>query len=418
MTTLSIPTKFNGVAESLDTRTSGSFLVQATDVLTDLRIALADILPDGTRTASDLRKLAQVDYRLAWQVHKFVSAKDPLAGSTYLPNQAAFSRFIRARQMAVPKTLIDKAVRAFGDYQDLIKKNAGDRSSFDSMVSASGSDKEEADIGHRRAAYLANSHIFGIQIKSHYFGHIIHSDPGSDVITHLEIVGPIGFRRLRPGAPMALSNTTNANDVNEIPRKLQREPLDSEGVISEGLSVLQRFSTQPIPAVTTQRRNQKWIRTMLTGNEVGTRSELTMLFGSYVRGIPKEGFLDGGSLSISSVNRYPVEILTIDVLVNRPFAELGQPETHVMYDPYGSSAHPTEMHQLAEQLPPRGEVTMPPAGPPLLHCAEVPRYGEMIRYACERMKWKVSDFALYRYQLRYPVLSTQVELVYPVVVNE
>jgi hypothetical protein len=41
---------------------------------------------------------------------------------------------------------------------------------------------------------------------------------------------------------------------------------------------------------------------------------------------------------------------------------------------------------------------------------EVPRYPELVKYACQKMGWKFEDMDLYRIRLEYPLMDSNVLL--------
>jgi hypothetical protein len=44
-----------------------------------------------------------------------------------------------------------------------------------------------------------------------------------------------------------------------------------------------------------------------------------------------------------------------------------------------------------------------------LHLLEVPRYEEMLRYACTTQQWDLDEFDIYRARIEYPMLDTTID---------
>ena len=389
------------------------FANQAGEVLKQLRAALADLMPPGVRTASDLKRVLGIDYRLAWHVHKVVHTSDAIGAGPYVPNRASFARFLGAVRGSVSADRAAAAERAFGRFEQLVSTHAGDRTSFDSMLTSAASPTSETaesiDLQHRRAAFVANSHLWGVQVRSLLLCHLFNVGRAPGTMDHAQLRGPIGLRRLRPDAPYRISGSRDPATL-QLPPGLERVPLDAKGKLPEGTSVLTQFSSAPLPPVTTVRTHDGWIETRLAATDVGNASECTVLLGDVLRNIPSPLAEPPRVIRLHFHVTYPIEVLTFDVLAH--------PDLFAMPDPLVSTfANPTDCEQSpsapvgsAERLPLKVSVQRLGFGPSVMYSADVPRYPDLVRHAADVLKWDAEKFEVCRLRIEYPVMHTVVQL--------
>ncbi len=104
----------------------------------------------------------------------------------------------------------------------------------------------------------------------------------------------------------------------------------------------------------------------------------------------------------------PTRIQVIDNFVHRPTWPNLVPHAGVF-------AHlprrlPSKVDQEGVKLPFSEPFSYLGTGADVLRIREVPRYPELIQYACEKMGWKFEDMDLYRIRLEYPLMDSNVLL--------
>ena len=137
-----------------------------------------------------------------------------------------------AAKNGVPLPLIEKVTRAFDELNEFIVAQAGERATFDSMVSqlSGGESADQIDQMQRRAAYRANGHIFGVQAKVLLKCLIFKASDDPSLLDLACIQGHYQLRRLRRDAHMVVSGTRIINDDGSY-RHVSRRPLDAEAEI-------------------------------------------------------------------------------------------------------------------------------------------------------------------------------------------
>jgi len=141
------------------------------------------------------------------------------------------------------------------------------------------------------------------------------------------------------------------------------------------------------------------------GDAVGRRSAVDMVFGQILRDAPvarlpgndKLGF--GGQVAITT----PTALLIFDLLVHQPtFPKLGLEFDVLAYGsaPELHSRHPALKLPFSERIASLG------TGSDAILTREVPRYVELVEYACRQTNWSLDDMAIYRARIEYPMLDT------------
>jgi hypothetical protein len=106
---------------------------------------------------------------------------------------------------------------------------------------------------------------------------------------------------------------------------------------------------------------------------------------------------------LSSQLSMPAEYLLYDMFMHRDLADWGDPETFVVGQLLGSdrrmAPYRIPLAQKAEPLP---------GQPPLLRCAQVPEYEDVMRYAFERLRLSQRDFRVLRLLVKYPPMHATV----------
>src|SRR5690606_20013848 len=127
---------------------SQAFETEATAVLSDLRAALSTVLAEGaggvggagvagggvrSERASDACKAVGVDRTLGWRVFRIVHAPNPLESGAFVPRRTPLEGFLAAaEQSGVPEGVLESVREAFNRFEELVKRHAGDRKTFDS----------------------------------------------------------------------------------------------------------------------------------------------------------------------------------------------------------------------------------------------------------------------------------------------
>jgi hypothetical protein len=410
----------HGLEIKLERLRETPFEEQATTVLRRLRAAVAGVI-DGLpgaasiARAADLQRALDVRSTLAWQVYRLARTTDPLPEGSTIPGTGAMNRFFDAAvARGAPETVVEAARQAVREFKGVVQAHAGDRSAFDSMISSLGGQASAAvDLQHRRAAYKANSHIWGVRAKAQLSCLILRPAPSDpERVDMLGVRGLIGLRRLRPNATWEISRSRQSESDGRV---LQRHdpkrviPIDPPGADdTPGFSLLQGFCSQPLPKFKSVRGPAGFASVELEPTDIGNKAALTCLFGDVYPGFFAR-YCDPDDpdpvFTSHSMVRTPCEVLVHDVMITP--AVLSEPAEPLVFSDL-RTVDPAFAGRSRDLLPTSASVVHLGRGPQVLSSANVPRYAEMVQYALDRAGWDARQFDVYRCRVEFPVMPSSV----------
>ncbi len=391
------------------------FRTEAEGTLRDLQCSLAQLLSSlpgngQIRRATDLQKALKTPTKLAWQIHKVVGANDPLVEATNVPGRAAMQRFLNAaRRCGSPTDQVAAVVDAYQRFDNLIKVHAGSRTTFDSMIDGLvGRRSDQMDLVHQRAAFTANSHIWGVQAQTQLACFALKPNPDNPLrLDTFTIRGLVGLRRLRADAPWTISTTRLIDDDGKVQKTVAREPLDPRNDKSNPIGLLYDFGTQPPPEFRTIAMGAGYINFELKQGSVGKLSAIDCINGFIWRGvIPRYVEPNNRIARFSSKVRTPCESIVLDVILHDSVYENIKPTMEIYGDHRGSDSESPD--RQVDLLAIQAQALAFGNGARVLRTPEVPRYVDMANYGFDRMGWNSEEFRVYRCHLRFPVMPSSV----------
>lgn len=380
------------------------FESEATVVLTTLKSAVNSVLaPLAVRRPVELQRLLKIDGTLSWQILKVAGESSVLAAGSSVPSRVSIEKFSTAAAAAgVPEAKVDSLRAAYDAFEKLVEKHAGDRTSFNSLVtSASGMSDDwlAADLQHRRNAFRSLSHAMGAQAKTRFMCTVISEHE------FFSVSGLLGLRMFRSHARLRVHGTRieyGVDDNGVIPH----EPLGLSDKC--GGYLVEQFSSRPIPALETQRGEFPggyWVETSLVKPEVGNTGVSDLLFGEIQR--PTSVL---SRLQLISV--LPTELITMEVLVEPGLMQRAKPgaiPTGLVFlgddqaIDRGSDLIPLEGNGVLERL---GLGAAALAGP------DVPSYPEIIEAAAKHVGRDISKYEVWRLRVEFPLYRSTLRLVW------
>jgi hypothetical protein len=183
------------------------------------------------------------------------------------------------------------------------------------------------------------------------------------------------------------------------------QPLDPRETGPDAIGLLRDFCSQPLPEFRLRESEQGYRSHELVSPGLGPSGEVTYFTGESCRAdTAAPGQHPGWEISVSKTMDIPIEVFMADLLIHRSICENRSPEVHVFAMPLDGSLElrKTDLLPLAESAEYLGE-GVEAALTPL-----VPRYGDMLRYALDRMAWSPHDFRVFRCRVDYPVLYSRI----------
>ncbi|MCH8823962.1 MAG: hypothetical protein IH984_10680 [Planctomycetes bacterium] len=410
------------VAESQVKAVNEPFREHAGSVLRQLRTAISGLLTSipltkDAKTATELQRALGINSNLSWQIHRLLSASDPLTVGTHIPKKAAMKGFLTAAgKCGATRPLIQKVNEAIGAFEELVSQHAGNRMTFDSMMGALAESDTSAlvDLQHRRAAFRAQSHLYGMQAKTHMSCFIAQPSAGdSSLIDMVLIRGMVELRQLRQDAVCVMSRRNVGWDDGAQHQPILSEPLDErehhKG--SDGPNLLIDFCSQPLPALRNVQDSDGYMVSELVNNTIGKQGAITSIVGEVMREADSRYRENNNDLlAVNAFIRKPFEVAVMDLLVREGTYgdELPIPRVKVVNDVEGRPWLPVETQ--AEFAFPDLKVAYLGKGAHVMSSPDVPRYPEMTQYAFDRLGWDGEKFDVFRCRITYPVMPSMLAL--------
>jgi hypothetical protein len=346
--------------------------------------------------------------KLTGKIFKVAGAHTPLAAGRHVPGAANMRAFLNAskRLGASPESLREAgdAVLAF---QQVVKDHAGDRSTFDSMISAKATpeDAMQVYLENKRLAFRAQRNILGVQAAAQLRCMVIQPAEDPSLADVARIEGLADLRRLRADASLVIARWRPKDDAGKV-LNVELEPLDEPAEGAEGLMLLKEFCSKPLPQVRSVVQAKEGVAFELAGQGVGSRAAITCI-EAYVgyASVPRYRQARNQTGANLAIARVPCENLLLDLMVREDTFDKLAP-TALVYSEHLSQYHDQAARRDRDRLRLDESLAFLGAGPAALHTPLLPRYAEMARYVFDRLGWEGDRFYAYRCRVEYPVIPS------------
>lgn len=369
--------------------------------------AIAASLPGSPSRAHELQRALDIDKKLAWKIASVVNDADPFAAAKQLPGPAGVDIFLEAaRARQVPAELIDQARGALRDFDGLIEVHAGDRVTLEMMMGGFATrSRDKIDTGHRRAAFRAQSYLWGVQAKTHLRAGFI--APAASDPTRLDIVsirGFVGFRRIRPNVTWVIARTKLSDNDGEVRGSQSRLPLDPSRGAAD-VPLVTDFCSERLPEFRRLDGGGGYCEDEVVEGPVGDTAAMTLLTGEIFRAGAVRYRNEHNTFGRIGAHVFtPCEALVLDLVVHSEAFGPIQPG-FAIYSALGSaSLFPAGRHRVLEPAHETAEYLG--RGPLVMHTADVPDYVRLSQYVFNRMEWDGEAFDVFRVRVAYPLMPT------------
>lgn len=383
--------------------------------LREAQAALTDLLDDaglaGARPTEIGRSLG-VDKTLAWKIARFVEEPDAVGAARHMPGSAGVEIVLKAASArGVEAARLDAVRGADERLRAFVRRHAGDRRSFEAMLAKGGRD-DRIESEERRALYKSGSAVWGVRAKAQFLVLALRpseTEPGS--IDVLQLSGMSGFERLRADVPWIIRRLTNRTDAGASSTGFAREPLDPSGVVGDGLALVPRFCSEPLPAIRQFRASDGTVYDELAPGPVGRHGAVHFVAGEVYRSaIPLAWSDENREGRYTLAVRTPVESVVFDLLLHEGLGHFGEPSVRVyglLEDrPGGGGAQGSPMYEpeAAQRL----------GSPPVLQSTRLSGHAGVVGEALAMGGWgSLGSFRGYRAELEYPPAPCRVMMVCP-----
>lgn len=413
-----------------------AFEAEAESVLRSLQPALASIieyLRPAVMRPADLQKRLGLDNKLSWSLYHAATARDPRAVAAMLPGRRAMQRFFAAAaERGVPAEMIERASRAFDDFEASVARHAGSRDAFQTMLAEWSGEAVDpgaafpassgADHKQKRAAFRAVSLLWGRQARVGCGIQILHPGDAEDgALDSVLIRGMVGLRRTRRSVPLHITThhwraspptPPPHSQLPQLetpppppPQRPRREPLDPRITDLDSLWLLPDFCSRPLPEFRMRVTREGYRSHELVSDGLGASAEITYFTGEGRRGDaarPERGRPTWFSKAVDM----PLEVLIQDIFIHRTLWDTTPPQVHVYAYPLDGSLE----FRDADLLPLSESAEYLGMGIDAARTPVVPRYADLLTFAMNRMGWKEDEFRVFRCRVDYPLLYSRVRM--------
>lgn len=384
-----------------------SFAHDATGHLRDLRAALTDLLGStvpGSRPAEIARELG-IDKTLAWKLSRFVEDADPIKAAKHMPGPGGVEIVLRAAGLkGVADGRVEAVRGADARLRAFMKERAGDRRTFEAMISAGEERGGDADFEARRELFRAGSAIWGVRGRVQLL--TIALRPSEDEPTLLDAIqvgGLVDFERLRGDVPWIVRRLRASNDSESEMIRIRREPLDPRGVRGPGtLPLMPDFCSHPLPELRQFEGVNGWVYDELAPGDIGRRAAVTCVTGEkHLAVLPAERSEENTAGRYTLTVRTPVEAVVFDLLLHKSLDHFGAAQTRVfglLEDRPHAGGAAANAHTLYEPAP-----SIELGHPAVVQTPRLAGYSGLVERALELAGWGgPGHFRGYRTEMEYP----------------
>lgn len=398
-----------GVIESQQPTTPAVFDVAVRDVAQRVRTSLAEVLAvigvDATKPQSMARQLG-LDKSLAWKTSRIVSDADPFAAIPRLPGRSGQKILINSlRTAGAPADAIGAVQEAMDEFERLVETHAGDRETFEMMLSGLGKDgQSDLDEAHRKLSFQGNSAIWGVQARVQMVSQFVAPGEGSK-LSLSTVYGLIDFRRLRTSAAWGVASMWGYHDDGTTTKE-SHEPLDRTSLTEGGLPLLTSFSSQNLPPMRVSWSRNGLKRYEIVEGPVGMTGAMNI-----VSGWVSHNTVDRYRTPVDKVGEHlvylstPVELLVHDLFVHKSLDFAMRPKAHLYSQLPGGPVYPMDGRESGQLPLPEAMVDLG-EGPPDLTTPEIGRYRAMADMGAKGVGFGMNDFHGFRLKIKYPPIPT------------
>lgn len=389
------------------------FRADAARVLSRFRRAIEQVVYSVTKTVSNSRSLQAalgIDLHTSWQLYKLLGPSDVLCAVTCVPPAVSIRKLCSAaKKQGVAQAALDEVADSHAEYEALIAKSTGDREQFESMVMSFTDSPEAAQVGVqlRKSAFKVDVHYFGTSAETLAVGMLFHPGSVPGKVDVVSVRTMLGLRRLRASTDVIIERAKVGTDQTGRPNTyLLPTALDQDAAREYSAAIVPEFCSEPILPLTTTVDELGNVRTVLEHRDLGVGEEVDLTTARIYRDSTFSPTPDGrdqleGLVEIAR----PTKLQIIDTIVHRPTWPRMIPTTGVYA--HLPSRDPAHLGS-AVKLPFHERIACLGSGADVLRVNEVPRYRDLVAYACRKVGWNIDDMDVYRLRIEYPLMDTNV----------
>lgn len=388
-----------------------AFDEQVIGTLRSIRGALTELVSSVGADASRPQELARqyrVNRNLSWKISKIINATDPYDVVPHLPGHGGLERLLSAFETAsAPRCVIDAVRNAMRDFDQAVERHAGDRSTFELMLSSMAPDKlsPERVEAARRQAFIGNSGIWGVQCRVRLASYFLAPNGGNSEMLDGVVVGGLhGVRRLRPDAsvPLFMRQAYHNDDGTLVATPV--EPIDATSGPNNDMMLMRDFCSPDLPTLDMLPADSS-LRFELPVGPVGNTALMDWTFGWYMRSFASRYQTEKNRVAEHSTRMFvPTELLICDLQVHRSLDFALDPKPYLYSQLAGPATYPIWRDE--DILPIMESVQSIGDGMPVVATPHVPNYPQIVQRVYDQLGWTGRDFHGFRITIKYPPIPS------------
>ncbi|MDX2146238.1 MAG: hypothetical protein SFZ23_01850 [Planctomycetota bacterium] len=371
------------------------------------RRSLRDVIGSASRpvrSPSDLIRCFGVNKDLASKLLLALEKPDPLAVAYFLPGAEALTKFLDSAQRRInrPEPML-RAREAVRQFATLVEDELGGRQTLEAAASVWLPEvRARVEAATRQAAYKSQSMIRGVTCDVAVHVAIVHpTRVHSEHCDSLMVLGYVGLRRLRPGAPLFFM--TAAHGEGRQVFTLSGDPVGADA----SSTLLREFTSRPIPELRAASDGENLVYHIDTPH-LGASNAVDVYFAEVSRGAMRRYTTEPGRRTGASHGMtIPARELVFDLLVHEELYHGCEPELLIYDTVWRGAANPNDRRRDIDRLDILDSIRVLGRGVASCRAAELPRHVELIENVCASQGWSASSFRAFRCHSHYPVYGSQ-----------
>lgn len=392
---------------------------EAGNILAESFSALLGTLPGRLSGPQALANQLGITVVTASRLLRAIDQKDPIAVAEQIPGTVPLRKIIAsALKNGASKERGKKAGKAVDLFEELIRKNAGHRSSLNAMLTDwLPQSRREFEIRRRQAAFKAISELKGISCELDLATIVLNPSEKEGHLDLLSLQGIFGVDRIRPDsiAQFGTMRTQAKSKQGKLETKNLPSPrtLDDEPAYDGLHSVrLDEFcSSTPAPIETQQFGND--IQYTLGQTGFGPDSSVDLVMAELNRSELKHANpIDPAACPyFFQIPAAPARAMVFDLLIHEDLYQHGEPHMMVYDTSTRGPARAGAPEREVDRVRVTEEIEVLGMRPSNRRFSGFPRYLELLDHALGKLGWNPDAFRAYRVHMNYPLHATQVSMV-------
>lgn len=388
-------------------------------VLGRLRAAFTELFQSVGADAARPQIVARdfgLNRTMTWKISKVICDPDAASVVANLPGRAGLNILLDSfKKSGAPVAAIKEVRDALEAFDAMQEIHAGDRDTLEAMLGAmsNGPDAQQQHENQRKAAFRANSAIWGVQARIQICINMIAPSDDPDFVELVWISGLVDFRRLRREAVWAVASTRLVDDQGKAVPTGNLESLDPAYSGNGHAPLMGDYCADPMPELRLNSGADGIMRYELVEGPIGNTASTTCIIGLFGRGFFRRTKVPGDTIGEHLARLYtPAELLVHDLFVHEDLTHAQNPTIH-LYDQLPIAPPYPVCGRERSELPFADSIQSLGRGSRSAVVVEMPQYAAIINSACERMEWNPKSFLGYRFRLKYPPIPSVAVFRYP-----